>query len=72
MFSWCSMRRIDENELHFLMRLGLQRLPKSLLRDIQSGNQVKRDAALKIATDVLVEQFTRHEIYAPDPLKQHG
>ena len=54
------------------MRLGLQRLPKSLLRDIQSGNQVKRDAALTIAADVLLGQLTRHQIYAPDPLKSHG
>ena len=66
------MRRIDDKELHFLMRLALQRLPKSLLRDIQSGNQVKRDAALTIAADVLLAQFGRHEIYAPDPLKSHG
>ena len=72
MFLICGMRRIDDKELHFLMRLGLQRLPKSLLRDIQSGNQVKRDAALNIAADLLLGQFTRHEIYAPDTLKQHG
>ena len=72
MFSLCDMRRIDDKELCFLMRLGLQRLPKSLLRIIQSGNQVKRDAALNIAADVLLAQFSRHEIYAPDPLKSHG
>ena len=66
------MRRIGENELHFLMRLGLQRLAKSVLRDIHQGNPNKRDAALNIAAEVMSGQFSRHEIYAPDPLKQHG
>ena len=54
------------------MRLGLQRLPKSILGDIQHGNPNKPDAALDIAADALLGQFMRHAIYAPDPLKQHG
>ncbi len=66
------MRRIDESELRFLLKLGLQRLPKSILQDLQRGNPDKREAALGIASDVLLGQLSRLEVHAPDPLKQHG
>jgi hypothetical protein len=64
------MRRLTPSEFRFLVRYGLSRLSKSLLRDIQL-NRPKRDAALDIAADQMCTHFTRHEVHAPDPIEPH-
>jgi hypothetical protein len=67
------MRRLSPKELRFLIWFAVTRLPKALLRDMQSDkDRGKRERAVDIATDQICDGFERHEVHAPDPLKQHG
>jgi hypothetical protein len=67
------MRRLTSSELRFLIWFAVTRLPKALLRDMQSDkDQAKRERAVDIATDQICDRLDRHEVHAPDPLKQHG
>lgn len=64
------MRRLTADNLRFLIRYALSRLPKGLLRDIQL-DRTKRDVALDLAAERVCAQLDRHEVYGPDPLEPH-
>jgi hypothetical protein len=65
------MRPVPESEVRFLLKRGLQQLPRSILRDL-GGAADKREAALALAVDVLAARFARLTIQAPDPRPNHG
>ena len=66
-----SMRRIDRPELRFLIKRGLQMLPRGILRDLQGSENV-RSRALDAAADIITERLDHLEYEAPDPLPNHG
>lgn len=65
-----AVRRLTADNLRFLVRYALSRLPKGLLRDIQL-DRAKRDVALDLAAERVCAQLDRHEVYAPDPSEPH-
>jgi len=66
-----AMRRIDRQELRFLVMRGLQMLPRQMLRDL-AGSENVRSRALDAATDIITERLDHLEYEAPDPLPNHG
>lgn len=62
------MRRIDQPELRFLVKRGLQNIPKSIVNQIY-GSSETRMRALDAATDIIVERLSHLEYEAPDPLE---
>ena len=65
------MRQLPDSEIRFLIKLGLQRLPRSILKDL-GGAADKREVALNTATDIVAQRFKGREILAPDPIRNHG
>jgi hypothetical protein len=61
------MQRLTPGELRFSLWFGLSRLPRSLLQEMGAADRTKRDAALRLAADRLLERFKGHEVSAPDP-----
>lgn len=64
------MRRIDQPELLFLIKRGLQGIPKSTLNEM-NGSADARARALDHATGIIHERLSHLEYEAPDPLKAH-
>jgi hypothetical protein len=60
------MRPVLHDEIRFLLKFRLQKLPASILRDL-NGAVDKREKALAMAVDILAEPFKRLSIEAPDP-----
>jgi hypothetical protein len=65
------MRRLSRPELRFSLWFGLGRLSRALLRELLSADRTRREVALKLAADALLERFDGHEILAPDPVEPH-
>lgn len=61
------MRRLAPEELRFSLWFALSQLPRGLVRDFLAADRRKREVALNIAADRLVERFDGHEVLAPDP-----
>lgn len=64
-------RRVDNPELRFLVKRGLQTFPLSLLRDLSRGTDV-RERALNRATDIIMERLDHLDYTASPPLENHG
>jgi len=69
--STIGMRRINRSELRFLVKRGLQMLPRQVLRDL-AGSENVRSRALDAAADIITERLDHLEYEAPDPLPNHG
>lgn len=64
------MRRIDQPELRFLIKRGLQGIPRSTINEI-NGSADQRSRAIEHATTIIHERLSHLEYEAPDPLKAH-
>ena len=64
-------RIVPPEELKFRLKLGVQRLPRAILRDL-AGAADKREMALKLAQDILFAEMERYSFTAGEVLPNHG
>lgn len=64
------MRPITNKDLRFKLKYGLMQISRQTLKDL-SGSSDKRERALDLATDILIDQMKGWQFEAPDPLGPH-
>lgn len=60
-------RVLTEDELWFDIDFGLKQIPRSLLRDWASSNELKSDKARKLMVTMILARFNRYQVRAPEP-----
>lgn len=60
-------RVLTEDELCFDIDFGLKQIPRSLLRDWASSNELKSERARKLMVTMILARFDRYQVRAPEP-----
>jgi len=65
-------RILTTDELRFEVLLAVMKIPRSLLRQWASTNDLKSDAAREQMVGNILQNLARFQVRAPAPLVAHG